>query len=221
MDCAVGTCVLDRERGVADDIWPNPWQTDTCIGQWHYKRGQKYKTPKESHRHARRYRQQERKSAAQYPAAQQRRAGSRRVGNLGEITKWMAVNSEGIYGTRPWKIYGEGPGSKVRRWQQKGSTKGKKPELTAEDVRFTTKGSNVLYAFVMGCRRKARQSSSRSEPAARRSQERSSTSGCWASVAKCNGSRRKRDCESRCRINGHRITLSRLRRHSHNPRKSR
>ena len=28
---------------------------------------------------------------------------------LDEITRWMAVNSEGIYSTRPWKIFGEGP----------------------------------------------------------------------------------------------------------------
>ena len=45
-DCAIGTCVLDHERGVADAISQNPWQTDTCIGHWHYKRGIKYKTPK-------------------------------------------------------------------------------------------------------------------------------------------------------------------------------
>jgi alpha-L-fucosidase len=44
LDCAVGTCALDHERGVADGIAPNPWQTDTCIGQWHYKRGQQYKS---------------------------------------------------------------------------------------------------------------------------------------------------------------------------------
>ena len=28
------------------------------------------------------------------------------------MTKWMAVNSECIYGTRPWAIYGEGPSVK-------------------------------------------------------------------------------------------------------------
>ncbi len=41
-----GTCVLDVERGLVNKIWPNPWQTDTCIGNWHYKKGIKYKTPK-------------------------------------------------------------------------------------------------------------------------------------------------------------------------------
>ena len=36
-DCEAGTCVLDVERGIVDQLWPNPWQTDTCVGQWHYK----------------------------------------------------------------------------------------------------------------------------------------------------------------------------------------
>ncbi len=31
-DCATGTCVFDRERGVLDEISTTPWQTDTCIG---------------------------------------------------------------------------------------------------------------------------------------------------------------------------------------------
>ena len=34
----VGTMVLDIERGRADRILPQPWQTDTCIGDWHYRR---------------------------------------------------------------------------------------------------------------------------------------------------------------------------------------
>ena len=38
-DCAVGTCIVDHERGVSDAISSSPWQTDTCIGDWHYKRG--------------------------------------------------------------------------------------------------------------------------------------------------------------------------------------
>jgi len=45
-DSQQGLCVLDRERGVLDDILPRPWQTDTCIGEWHYKRGTRYKTPR-------------------------------------------------------------------------------------------------------------------------------------------------------------------------------
>jgi hypothetical protein len=30
--------VWDIERGHSSRIEPQPWQTDTCIGDWHYKR---------------------------------------------------------------------------------------------------------------------------------------------------------------------------------------
>jgi alpha-L-fucosidase len=67
---------------------------------------------------------------------------------LSEITKWMAVNSEGIHDTRPWKIFGEGPGTEAPA-QSSSFNERKRKDLTAADVRFTTKGE-VLYAFVMG-----------------------------------------------------------------------
>jgi alpha-L-fucosidase len=58
------------------------------------------------------------------------------------------VNSEGIYASRPWKIYGEGPSTKVAI-KAGNFNEDKRTDFTAEDVRFTTKG-NTLYAFVMG-----------------------------------------------------------------------
>jgi alpha-L-fucosidase len=69
---------------------------------------------------------------------------------LDEITKWMAINGEGIYATRPWKTFGDGPmatappSSSGTRFNEAGRT-----DLTVEEVRFTTKG-DTLYAFVMG-----------------------------------------------------------------------
>jgi len=63
------------------------------------------------------------------------------------LTQWMAVNSEGIYATKPWKIYGEGPATKVVAGG--GFNESKKPDLTADDIRYTTKGP-ALYAFVQG-----------------------------------------------------------------------
>src|ERR1035438_1175888 len=62
------------------------------------------------------------------------------------ITAWMAVNSEGIYASRPWKIYGEGPSTMVKI-EAGNFNEDKQKDLTAEDVRFTTRGS-TLYAFV-------------------------------------------------------------------------
>ena len=38
--------VWDIERGQANEIQPLPWQTDTCVGHWHYDRRARYKTPK-------------------------------------------------------------------------------------------------------------------------------------------------------------------------------
>jgi alpha-L-fucosidase len=64
------------------------------------------------------------------------------------ITAWMQVNSEGVYGSRPWKIYGEGPSTKVAI-KAGGFNEDKRGDFTVEDVRFTTKGS-TLYAFVLG-----------------------------------------------------------------------
>jgi alpha-L-fucosidase len=67
---------------------------------------------------------------------------------LNGITKWMEINSEGIYSSRPWKIYGEGPSTKTAI-KTGNFNEDKQKDLTAEDVRFTAKGS-TLYAFVMG-----------------------------------------------------------------------
>jgi alpha-L-fucosidase len=64
------------------------------------------------------------------------------------ITNWMSVNAEGIHDTRPWKIFGEGPGTEASAKQSAFNEKSRK-DLTAADVRFTTKG-DTLYAFVMG-----------------------------------------------------------------------
>lgn len=64
------------------------------------------------------------------------------------ITSWMEVNSEGIYGTRPWKIYGEGP-STQQKIEAGNFNEDKQKDLTGEDIRFTKK-SDTVYAFVMG-----------------------------------------------------------------------
>jgi alpha-L-fucosidase len=63
----------------------------------------------------------------------------------------MAVNHEGIYATRPWKIYGEGPSMlpQMERTGRLGFNERGRNDLTPEDIRFTVKGS-VLHAFING-----------------------------------------------------------------------
>ena len=56
----------------------------------------------------------------------------------------MDVNSEGIFATRPWKIYGEGPSTTASPPRAYGPPG---PPYTPEDIRFTAKG-DALYGFV-------------------------------------------------------------------------
>ena len=70
---------------------------------------------------------------------------------LEEIGAWIAVNGEGIYSTRPWKVYGEGPSTQAAQ-QEKGRFAGLKDvpskPYTQGDFRFTTsKDGSTLYAF--------------------------------------------------------------------------
>ena len=106
--------LLDHERGVADGIAANPWQTDTCIGQWHYKRGSKYKTAKKVIDLLVDIVSKNGNLLLNFPLPNSGELDPEEMIVLEGITEWMAVNSEGIYCSRPWKIYGEGPPPKPR-----------------------------------------------------------------------------------------------------------
>jgi len=150
--CAIGTCALDRERGVLDTISPTPWQTDTCIGDWHYKRGVAYKTPKKVIDLLVDIVSKNGNLLLNFPLPNSGELDFAEREVLAGITAWMAVNSEGIYATRPWKIYGEGPSTQVvikPNGKEFDPNEGKKPDLTSSDIRFTTKGS-AIYAFIQG-----------------------------------------------------------------------
>jgi len=68
-----------------------------------------------------------------------------------EIGRWMAVNGEAIYDTRPWAVYGEGPVAReaAKPLSGAGFNEGQGKPFSAADVRFTAKGKTV-FAFVMG-----------------------------------------------------------------------
>jgi len=151
-DCATGTCVLDLERGVASGIPANPWQTDTCIGDWHYNRNITYKTPKRVIDMLVDIVSRNGNLMLNFPLPNSGQLDDKELKILDELTKWMAVNSEGIYATRPWKIFGDGPVASAppaTGGRGAGFNESRRTDLTADEVRFTTKG-NILYAFVMG-----------------------------------------------------------------------
>ena len=148
-DSERGTCVLDRERGVLDDILPRPWQTDTCIGNWHYRRGTSYKTPKMVVDMLVDIVSKNGNLMLNVPLPASGMPDPEELAVVEEITQWMAVNSEGIHGSRPWKKFGEGAPVQSSDQSSKAFNEGSRRTFDANDVRFTTKG-DVLYAFVMG-----------------------------------------------------------------------
>jgi alpha-L-fucosidase len=149
-DCENGTCVLDWERGVAGGIPANPWQTDTCIGDWHYNREVTYKSPKYVIDMLVDIVSRNGNLLLNFPLPNSGELDYEERVILDEITKWMAINSDGIYGTRPWKIFGDGPvASAPPSTQGIRFNESSRKELTAEEIRFTTKGE-TMYAFVMG-----------------------------------------------------------------------
>ena len=147
--------VLDRERGAQQGIETLPWQTDTCIGNWHYERSlfdqHKYKTAVQVTQMLVDIVSKNGNLMLNIPLPGHGAPDTDELKVLAELTAWMEVNSEGIYATRPWKVYGEGPSVTGPQTQSRFGGAGGVPDVrkyAVEDVRFTTKG-DTLYAFLM------------------------------------------------------------------------
>ena len=147
-DSGAGMCVFDKERGVVEGIWPQPWQTDTCVGHWHYDRNVTYKTPKRVVDMLVDVVSRNGNLLLNFPLNTHGALDAEEQKILAALTAWMDINSEAIHGTRPWKIFGEGPNIVKPVPGQKYNESNRK-DFTFEDVRFTTKGK-TLYAFFMG-----------------------------------------------------------------------
>jgi alpha-L-fucosidase len=65
------------------------------------------------------------------------------------IGRWLKVNGEAIYGSRRWKIIGEGPAVMLKYNNvKKRMDWNYRQEFSAKDIRFTRKGDN-LYAIAL------------------------------------------------------------------------
>jgi alpha-L-fucosidase len=144
--------LLDVERGVTNGGETIAWQTDTCIGSWHYDRRifdqHKYKTAEQVSQMLVDIVSKNGNLQLSIPLPGRGVPDSDELAFLDDFTKWMDVNAEGIHGTRPWSVYGEGPSvTNVAPKGQFGGAQDVRP-YTSDDLRFMKKDKS-LYAFVM------------------------------------------------------------------------
>ncbi|MEM8945289.1 MAG: alpha-L-fucosidase [Planctomycetota bacterium] len=146
--------VLDIERGRRSHTSQHPWQTDTAVGKnsWTWIINENYKTSD--------FLIDELVDIVSKNGNLLLSIGPRPDGTIGEhetiilrdFGAWLQRNGEAIYGTRPWKTYGEGPAKFAEgktKFKNKHHTEYSDVESEAADIRFTAKG-DLLYAISLG-----------------------------------------------------------------------
>lgn len=136
--------VLDLERGQLGDIRPLYWQTDTSVSNksWGYIKDDTFKSPE--------FVVHQLIDIVSKNGNLLLNIGPRSDGTIPEevqqvlldVGSWLNINGDAIYGTRPWRTYGEGP-TKVAAGSFHDTDT---VHYTAEDFRFTTKGG-ALYVI--------------------------------------------------------------------------
>ena len=119
-----GIATLDIERHRADELMPDPWQTDTSIGPWGYHAGAKYRTVNDIIDELVDIVSKNGNMLLNVPPKADGTLDGQTEQILLDIGKWFDVNGEAIYATRPWIKYGQA------------------------DLRFTRKGGD-LYVIAL------------------------------------------------------------------------
>jgi alpha-L-fucosidase len=142
----MGTAVFDIERGYETQIQTEPWQTCTSVSKnsWGYISHHVYKEPAAIIHHL--------VDIVSKNGCLLLNVGPKPDGTipdeeqaiLREIGQWLEVNGEAIYGTRPWRKFGEGP-TQIPAGQFSDND----VTFTGQDIRFTTKGEK-LFAITLG-----------------------------------------------------------------------
>jgi alpha-L-fucosidase len=140
--------VEDVERGFVDEIRAEPWQTDTCIGNWHYDRrlydNGGYKSARQVIQRLADVVSKNGNLLLNIPVRSDGTIDDKEEAILDGITAWMSRNGEAIYDTRPWRTFGEGPTKPPTGFMAEDQAK----PFTAEDVRFTRNGDTIYAIFL-------------------------------------------------------------------------
>ena len=145
-----GTLTRDFEMSLADKLQENPWQTEACIGHWHYDRA-----VFENHTYQKAsfiipflvdIVSKNGNLLLSIPLPGYGEPDGDEIAFLEELADWQRVNSEAIKGTRPWSVFGEGPSTEAK---QIPSYQLSRIKFDHTDIRFTTKG-DILYAIALG-----------------------------------------------------------------------
>ncbi len=138
---ADGMATLDFERGKASGILPDPWQTDDSIGPWGYRKGADYMTADAVIDKFIDIVSKNGNMLLNVPIKADGTLDEETTQVLEGMGRWMDVNGEAIYGSRPWYRFGEGRTNQIPHHIINSPYK-------STDIRFTT-NKGFLYAIVL------------------------------------------------------------------------
>jgi len=141
---------------------PYPWQSESCIGNWHYRRSL-FDQPGEygGYTHPRDIIHWLIDTVSKngtfilnIPGKPDGTIDRKEIAIMDKITDWMRTNGDAIYSTRPWKVFGEGPNMANKESSNGGGGNDSGVNvgaLGAADIRFTRNKANTLvYAITLG-----------------------------------------------------------------------
>lgn len=145
--------VWDVERGAPNEIMKRPWQSCSCIGGWHYNTSiyvnNGYKSASDVVKLLIDIVSKNGNLLLSVPLRADGTFDEKEEKILTEFGKWMDINKEAIYNTRPWTVFGEGPIAESNiRINAQGFNEGAYSQATAREIRFTQTEKN-LYATLL------------------------------------------------------------------------
>ncbi|MBN25536.1 MAG: alpha-L-fucosidase [Alteromonadaceae bacterium] len=141
-----GAAVLDVESGKLDRIREMPWQTDMSLGGWRWSYNDDWQTMPADKLIGDLIDIVSKNGSLLLNVAPDVNGviSQDQVDVLMELGDWLEQNGEGIYQTRPFSVFGQGPTNAKLVLHGNHKDTG----YTSRDIRYTRKGQTI-YAFVL------------------------------------------------------------------------